>query len=262
LKEEKKEKIQQAIDNHNEEMEQKEQNSDCDGYQEVGDALKEYHNPNGTVSMDWGGNELLDADLKNMMDKLKGSGRMWGKYTSSHMSEILAAHTPKIDAREILRRFNNSVLSGASITSRMKLNRRYGLGQPGYRRVYKSKIIFAIDQSGSMSDEDLAEGFAVVNSACKHAEIEYVLWDTQINTVVKDVKKAKKSFQRTANGGTDVSEVLDYADKQNCDGLIVFSDMHFYTDLKRPKNTKVLWLGNIREAQRPVDWGWFTTLKI
>jgi len=150
------------------------------GYQQFGsqgDAMKEYFDPTSTSNQDWAENDLMDADVQNMVNEKKGSSKQWGKFTGDAMSNIVSANTPKISYKDILRRFHNSVISTKQISSRMKVNRRYDLAQPGHRRVYTSKLLFAIDSSGSMSDEDLKEGFAVVNSLCKHSEITYLMFD-------------------------------------------------------------------------------------
>jgi len=234
---------------------------DSDGYPIPSEKpMKDYTDPNGTSTQDWGPNEMMDAETKNLVDSMKGSSKMWGKYTSKHQDKIVAANTPKISCREFLRRFNNSVVSGKSVSSRMKLNRRYDLMRPGYRREYTSNIIFAIDQSGSMSDEALADGLSIINSTCRHAKIQYVLFDTEINTIVKDVRTAKKSFNRTACGGTDFQEVCTYAEKQNVDGLVILTD-GYASAPNKPKNVKVFWLMLDKYQSPPVKWGFKGNLK-
>ncbi len=217
------------------------------------DALKDYFDPRGSSNDDWGKNDLMDADVNNMINDHKDSMKDWGKYTGNSFSEIVAANTPKISYKEVLRRFNVSVMSATSISSRMKINRRYDLQSPGYRRQYKSKVIFAVDCSGSMSDDDLKEGFAVVNSVCKHAEIHYLLFDTEIKQVETKMHKAKKSFKVTGRGGTDVTDVLKYARENSADGLVIYSDMYFSAPAKKPL-CKVLWLSS-NDQDPPVSWG-------
>ncbi len=229
-----------------------------DGYKDYDDkkeAMKDYFDPNGTSNDGWGTNDLFDADVQNFVDSKRDSARDWGKHTGNAMADIIAAHTPKISWKEIVRRFARSVLSGETISSRMKVNRRYGLRSPGYRRQYKSKVIFAIDISGSMSNDDIAEGFAVVNSCLKHADIDYVTFDTEIKDVCKNMKKAKDMFKISGRGGTDVAEVLQYAKDNKADGLVIFSDMCFCTPEQPPARVKVLWLSHSAGQEPPVDWG-------
>ena len=141
----------------------------------------------------------------------------------------------------------------------MKVNRRYDLMYPGYRRKYKSKVIFAIDVSGSMTDDDLKEGFAVVNSVCKHATIEYLLFDWDIKTIEKKLHRAKKTFKVTGRGGTNFEPVMKYAEENNADGIIIFTDGLAQAPTK-PKTMKVLWLMAEKDQKPPVDWGFIATL--
>jgi len=232
-------------------------NQDQDGFEKYdneNDAMKEYFDPNSTNNVDWGTNDLLDADIKSMVDEKKGSSKQWGKYTGEALGDIVAANTPKISWKEIVRRFGRSVMSRRTVPSRMRVNRRYKFDLPGARREYDTKIIFAVDVSGSMSDEDLKEGFAVINSVCGHAEMTYMLFDTKIKSVEKDFKKAKKSFKVTGRGGTDFQEVVDYANEHKADGLVIFTDGYADSPSK-PIKTKTLWLLHSKGQSPPVEWG-------
>lgn len=230
---------------------------DEDGYPKVGsqkDAIKEMMDPRGDTNKNWGENDVLDADVQNMVNERKGSSKMWGKFSADFMNDIVAANTPKISWKEIIRRFNTSVVTTNTISTRKKANRRFDLDAPGRRRVYTTKIIFAVDVSGSMSDDDLAEGFAVINSVCRHAEIEYVLFDTEIKLVEKKMKKAKDKFKIKGRGGTDFEMICRYADKNKADGLIIYSDGYAPAP-NPPKSCKVLWLLTGKDNKPPVEWG-------
>lgn len=235
---------------------------DEDGYPKVGsqkDAIKEMMDPRGDTNKNWGENDVLDADVQNMVNERKGSSKMWGKFSADFMNDIVAANTPKISWKEILRRFNTSVVTTNTIGTRKKANRRFDLDAPGRRRVYTTKIIFAVDVSGSMSDDDLAEGFAVINSVCRHAEIEYVLFDTKIKLVEKKMKKAKDKFKIKGRGGTDFEMICRYADKNKADGLIIYSDGYAPAP-NPPKSCKVLWLLTGKDNKAPVEWGFHAHL--
>lgn len=225
-----------------------------------GQAIKDYMNPMGTNSQDWGKNELFDAEVNNMINEKKTSAKEWGKYTNNALSSIIAANTPKLDYKTILRRFNNSVISQKVFSSRMKVNRRYDLAAPGHRRVYKSKVIFAIDVSGSMSDGELAEAFAIVNNVCRHSQLEYIQFDTEIKLKEKKFKKAKKEFKVCGRGGTDFQQIIDYATENKTDGLIIFTDGAAPAPTE-PRGTKVLWLLTTPEARPPVKWGMVAHLR-
>jgi len=204
------------------------------------DAMKDYFDPNSTSNKDWGENTLLEADVHNLVNDNKNK-RTWGNIGGTMLDKILSAHTPKISWKEIVRRFNKSVISMRRYRSRMKINRRYDLAQPGQRREYDTNIIFAIDSSGSMTNDDIAEGLAVINSICGHAKITYILFDTAITSIQTDFRKAKDTFEITGRGGTDFQEVVDYADKLKVDGLVIFTD-GYASCPTQPLKAKVMWL--------------------
>jgi predicted metal-dependent peptidase len=209
--------------------------------------------------MEWGPNNLMDADIKNFVEENKNSYKNWGKHTGDAMSEIVAANTPKISWKEIVKRFRNSIMDRERLASRMKINRRYDLMNPGYRKKHKSKLAFFVDVSGSMSDKQLQEGFAVINKVCEHADITYGTFDTEIKQIEKKYRKAK-TFKVHGRGGTDVQCVIDYVDEHKFDGLVVYSDMYF-SEPTKPKNTKVLWLCTAKD-QNPPNWGYVAKLDL
>jgi hypothetical protein len=223
-------------------------------FKDQNEAFQEYFNPNGTANQNWGKNEMFDADVKQMIDEKKDSAKYWGKYTGNVMAEIIAANEAHIGYREVIRHFRQSVMAEESISSRMKVNRRYDLLSPGYKRKYKTKIIYAVDVSGSMSDDDLKECFSVINAICKHAEIEFVQFDTEIKSIEKKIKKARKTFKVTGRGGTDFQAIMDYAEKSCADGVVISTD-GFAEAPKQPR-CKVLWLMNKKEQKPPCNFGY------
>jgi len=222
------------------------------------DAVKDYYDPNGSSNDGWGQNDLFDADIKTFIDGKKCSAMSWGKYTGNIMAEIVAAYQSKISYKEILRRFKRSILWSEKISTRMKVNRRYDLLLPGHRREYKAKIVFAIDVSGSMSDDDIAEGMAVVNHIFKHAEIIFVEFDTELK-YTKKLKKKQSKYPVVGRGGTCFQDAINFAETQHADGLIIFTDG--WADVpKEPKNLKVLWLMHSQHLKPPVEWHYIAHL--
>ena len=110
-----------------------------------------------------------------------------------------------------------------------------------------------------MSDDDLKEGFAVINSICRHAEIIYVLFDTEIKLVETKFRNAKDNFKVLGRGGTDFELVCRYADEHSADGLIIYTDGGAAAPIP-PKRTKVLWLLTNNKLKAPVTWGFHAHL--
>lgn len=222
-------------------------------------AIKEMMDPRSDTNKNWQEHKILDADITNLVNMNRGDLKAWGTYTGQAISEIVTANTPKISWKEVLRRFSTSVQTMKTIASRKKVNRRFDLDAPGRRRIFKTKVIFAIDCSGSMSDEDLKEGFAVINSICRHAEITYLLFDTEIKAVETKFKTARDTFKVLGRGGTDFELVCQYANEHSADGLIIYTDGGAAAPTM-PKKTKVLWLLTNNKLKAPVDWGFHAYL--
>jgi predicted metal-dependent peptidase len=236
-------------------------NEDFQEFDSPQDALDSYMDPRNGSNQDWGENEMFDSEMKSFVDNYKGSSQYWGKHSGQFIGQIIAAHNPKISIREHLRRFGTSIQSSIQTLTRMKPNRRFDLDALGKRRKDITKVLFAIDSSGSMSDDDLAEGFSVVNSCLKHATVHYMLWDCDIKYIETKFKKAQTSFKVAGRGGTCPEKVLEYAETHKYDGVIIYSDMFFSDNLKQPRGTKVFWLGTEKSSKRPVNFGYFATLE-
>jgi predicted metal-dependent peptidase len=260
-KDEKQKCVDDAIGKGEQAQDEREENSDSDNFQEFkdeADAMKKHGNPNGNAHQGWGKNNGFDADVKAFVDKVRSKTRMWGKYTGTAQAQILAALDPKVSCKDIIRRFGASIITGTTVTSRMKVNRRWDIDRPGYRRVYKPHVIFAIDVSGSMTDEDLAFGFGVINKLLFFAKITFVEFDTEIKKVEKNFNKAKKSFHVHGRGGTDFEHIMTMADEEKVDGLVVYTDG--CAPAPHQPKCKMLWLLHAKGAKPPVDWGLRTYL--
>jgi predicted metal-dependent peptidase len=108
----------------------------------------------------------------------------------------------------------------------MRYNKRYGLVFPGYRLDRKSRILFAIDSSGSMSDEDINKGCAILHNFLKKCDIDVAFWDAKMIDPFKFNKNITK-IEAPGRGGTDphcVGEYLDEHKKLHYDGVILFTD--------------------------------------
>lgn len=230
--------------------------NDYKEYNDQKQAMKDYFDPNGNTNQGWGQNDLFDADVKNFIESKKDSAKHWGKYTGNIMSEIIAANVTTFSHKDVIKRFKKSVTTFKTIASRLKINRRYDLMFPGHRRQYTTKILFAIDVSGSMSDSDVSYGYGIVEKIFKHVEMDIVQWDTDVKVYEKNFKKKKSRYNIYGRGGTDPTCVFEYADKQKkkYDGIIVFTDSYFSGDVKEPKY-KVLWLFQYKEQKNPTNFG-------
>lgn len=147
----------------------------------------------------------------------------------------------KVDWRRELRKYIGRKQSRTIESTRNKLNRRFGLLAPGYRKNYTPKIIIAVDCSGSVSDKDyvsfMSEVKKILNGQDEKTEI--IFFDYEVCKETLLVSSLKEMPKRPAFGGTSFAPVIKYANERKPDLLIVFTD----GDAPAPKkpNYPVLW---------------------
>lgn len=159
--------------------------------------------------------------------------------------ELDKLNSPKLPWHVILQRWMNRF--DKTDYSLRKPNRRF---MPEFLlpSLYSNAMIrlaIAVDISGSVSDADFKEIIGHVGRIAETVKPEYIeliQFDTQLQEI--DRIRSKNDLYKVnfhGRGGTDVSPVLDWADKHKPEGLIFFSDGGFYHPRESCKHD-VLWL--------------------
>jgi predicted metal-dependent peptidase len=196
----------------------------------------------------WEANEYYTNQIN---DKIQSAleGESWGRIPNRVQARILATLKPKINYRQILRSFKASIISVNRILTRMKPSRRYGFLYLGSRRDFCTKLLFAVDVSGSVTLSDIRKAFSIINQLFKYGiqSIDVLQFDCEIKDKLLSLKKAKSEIKVIGRGGTDFQPVINYIDKKReYDGLIIFTDGFAPIPFGPQKNrrTKILWLFN------------------
>lgn len=174
----------------------------------------------------WEADDLFAEQVREKV-MLAEESRSWGTLAGALRERILAAHRPKVDYAEILRAFRASIISSQRYLTRMKPSRRYGEDAMGSRYQPTSRLLFAVDVSGSMASEELAVGFSIVGRLFSHAvaEIDVIAFDTRVIGPPLTLRRARHEFDITGRGGTRFQPVIDYLDEHpRYDGLIIYTD--------------------------------------
>ncbi len=196
-------------------------------------------------TVDWDEDDLI-------IDKLNGhirdaqESRQWGSVTGKLRERVIASLTPHLNYQAVLRQFHTSILSQRRVLTRMKPSRRYGFLYMGSRRDFTTNLLFAVDVSGSMSNDELARGFAVLNRFFKYGieTIDVIQFDTEIKGAPTILKRARREIDVFGRGGTNFDPVIEYIDKfRHYDGLIIFTDGYApVPPVPKNRKTRVLWL--------------------
>lgn len=194
---------------------------------------------------DWDSDDLQHDEIVAAVREAAESGG-WGTIGGSAREQLLATLHPKLDYRGVLRNFRQSVLSVRRRLTRMKPSRRYGFAQLGSRYDFTTRLLFAVDVSGSMSRRDLQLGFSVVSRFFRYGveSVDVIWFDEQIRCEPLTLRQARSSFEVTGRGGTNFRPLIEFIDRnRQYDGLIIFTDGYAPVPPK-PKNkrTRILWL--------------------
>jgi predicted metal-dependent peptidase len=178
--------------------------------------------------------DAVDRKIKEMTRKAvkradsQSSG--WGSMPASVREQIRASVEGSVDWKEVLKNFVGMLNRGDRSTSIKRINRRYPYIHPGQKRNYLPKILIAIDQSGSVGDEDLAAIFGVLGSLARKVSFYVVNFDYTVdeNSFVEWKRGQKLELDRTRGGGTNFDAVTDFVNRPEnrgkFDGLCIATD--------------------------------------
>ena len=168
---------------------------------------------------------VVDINLRITATLVSAKGR--GTLPGSFIEVVEASLIPAINVVNLLKRFKKSVLSQHRNLTRMRPSRRYGFEQMGSRYAYITKVLVAVDVSGSVDSFMLAYMMGMVNHIFKQgiAAIDVVQFDAELKLPVKPLSKMLKKVQVLGRGGTDFQPATDYYLKHHeYDGLIFITD--------------------------------------
>ena len=203
----------------------------------------------------WGENDLVDEKIQQITNHIASDASRWGNVSGMLKQMILEANAPKFDPTTVVKHFKQEIQSEQMESTRSKTNRRFGYVLPGWRHKMKSSILFAIDCSGSMSDDDVALGEAFVNKFIKHAKVSYCFWDGVCGEIT-DLKRKEKNFELVGRGCTNPDSVLERLEEEHLDfgGLVFFTDNGFNWDRPKNKWAHKIFIISTENACEPPDW--------
>jgi len=181
-------------------------------------------------------------DAKEQTVKKRGSvpGEIEGLIV---LDEVVKA---KFDWKGYLRRFTGISTKIFTKKIRRKENHRYE-ENPGLKIKMRQHMLLAIDTSGSVSDEELAEFMNEIHHIHK-AGVDITIVQCDANKYPPMEYKGKHEFQLHGRGGTEFDPVLDYynANLKKYTSLVYFTDGECSTSVK-PRN-RVLWVLSERSS--------------
>lgn len=173
----------------------------------------------------WEEDECRQVDVNTTIARIKD----WGTIPSRAADTIVASTEARIDYRTVLSGFRATVLSSKRILTRMRPNRRSGFDYMGSKREFSTRLLIAVDVSGSVTNDILSNFFSIIVRFFKYGIelMDVVQFDTEIQGSVLSLEKVRKNprFDIRGRGGTSFQCVFDFvADHPEYDGLIIFTD--------------------------------------
>ena len=210
------------------------------------DRLRSNAGRNEALSELWEEDDLTLA----MIDGIIESTKDWGSLAGCFAERLKASTRSRINWRNVLSGFRASILSTQRKLTRMRPNRRTGFDNMGSIRRFDTKLLVAVDVSGSISSGDLSYFYGVVNSAFRYGftAVDVIQFDCGVRTV-QTLRKVMKDVGVVGRGGTSFQEPIEYAHENGYDGLVMLTD-GYAPEPVIPDNmrTKIVWVCRNRES--------------
>ncbi len=190
-----------------------------------------------------------DAFMGQQITDIIHSTTQWGSLPGGMVELIQKAAEGKIDYRNALRAFRSSILSQKRHLTRMYPSRRFGFEQMGSRYEFTTRLLVAIDTSGSVGSDELGRYYRIITTFFKYGiqEIDVLMFDFDVQgepVTLKEAQKNKQTFEVKGRGGTNFQAPINYvAEHPGYDGLIIMTDGYGpVPSVPAFLKTKLLWV--------------------
>jgi len=179
----------------------------------------------GIDSHDWEGAEELTVEEKKALERdideaIRQGALIAGKLGTGGDRDLAELLKTKIDWREALREFITSTCVGNDYSTWRRPNRRFissGHYMPSGVSEQVGELVVAIDTSGSIGGQELAQFLGEVKGICDQVHpdgIRLLYWDTEVAADEKyvgaEVENITRSTKPAGGGGTMVECVPRY----------------------------------------------------
>lgn len=191
---------------------------------------------------------------------LREGGMLAGRLGTKMPRELEESLVSPIDWRKELQEYIKTSVRGADELTWRRFNRSLlanDILAPSVESETITEVLFAVDTSGSIGDEDLAAVATQIAAACETCRPEKVRvlwWDTHVHGeqvfAVDDYDNIRKLLKPQGGGGTRVSCVSEYIVKNKLapDCVVILTDGYLEDNIQWAATVDTLWLvkGNNR----------------
>ena len=184
-----------------------------------------------------GWDEISDAEREMISGKIKeivkdaaeeANNRNWGSVSAEMRQEIMKMLSNEIKWESLLKRFCGFTKRDERRSSIRKLNRKYPGIHSGFKKIYKPMIAVYIDESGSVSNQELMKFYSELDNLSNRTDFYVYKFDHLVDEKSSFLwkKNTRPDIKRTLTGGTSFEAVTRHAikNKKKFDGYIVLTD--------------------------------------
>ena len=175
--------------------------------------------------------EFSNDKLKSIIEKAikeADNNNQWGSVPEYVREELRKLISNKVDWKKLLRRFCGISQSAEYANSFKKINRKYPYIHPGRKKSHAARIAIGLDQSGSISNEMLAEFFGELSMLSKNISFTVIPFDSHVDKkhIFAWRRRQNVSAKRVKCGGTDFDAPTNYVNKNSSsfDSFIILTD--------------------------------------
>jgi predicted metal-dependent peptidase len=192
--------------------------------------------------------QMVEERAKDIMEKAardaNNSGRGWGSVSNGIKRDIMERLKTRVDWKKVLRAFIGAAQRADKSNTMRRINRRFPYIHAGRKVNRVANIAISIDQSGSVSDQELNAFFNELNKLSDLATFTVIPFDTRVaeDKVYTWKKGEKRKWERVMYGGTCFNAPTDYVNKGNFDGHIVLTDL--MAPKPKPSRCRRMWMAS------------------
>ena len=192
--------------------------------------------------------QMVEERAKDIMEKAakdaNNSGRGWGSVSNGIKRDIMERLKTRVDWKKVLRAFIGAAQRADKSNTMRRINRRFPYIHAGRKVNRVANIAISIDQSGSVSDQELNAFFNELNKLSDLATFTVIPFDTRVaeDKVYTWKKGEKRKWERVMYGGTCFNAPTDYVNKGNFDGHIVLTDL--MAAKPKPSRCRRMWMAS------------------
>jgi len=212
----------------------------------------------GTPTLDdhsgWAESEIGDEQIRQKIEQMANSSTSWGTMSADVKEQILAAQKAKVPWTKILRHYFGNLISNRRSPTFKRPNRRFGYPFSGTKRNFADRKLVAIDTSGSVGSDDLAQFLTEINKLSEVQPVDLALFDADITQMPKAFDKRHATYEFSGRGGTDFAPICELASQRKYQSLIILTD-GYASPPEYPEGVKdVIWVLT-PDGKAPVEWG-------